>query len=103
MFEKFLEGDNPTWEQVIDSIRAVNYNTVACDIERQLPGKCCMHAVVAINHFIAEMLDEEEVRHPNLEHGMYLQLHVTIARVVVLVALQISLVLTDIIIILSCS
>ena len=42
IFERFLEGANPTWEEAIRSIRAVRLITIANDIEKQLPGK--LHA-----------------------------------------------------------
>ena len=38
IFEKFLEGVNPTWEEVLHSIRAVKLIAIADDIEKQLPA-----------------------------------------------------------------
>ena len=39
IFEKFLEGENATWGIVLCSIRTLNFNTIAHDIEKQLPGR----------------------------------------------------------------
>ena len=62
IFEKFLEGANPTWGKVINSIRVLHFIAIANDIEKQLPGKSISQCIVNINHFIAEILDEEEMR-----------------------------------------
>ena len=37
-FKKFLESNNPTWEEVLRSVRAVNLITLAERVEYQLPG-----------------------------------------------------------------
>ena len=38
IFEKFLEKENATWGEIIHSIRTLNFNVTANDIEIQLPG-----------------------------------------------------------------
>lgn len=39
IFERFLQqSENPTWGEVLSSIRKVNLITVANDIEKDLPG-----------------------------------------------------------------
>ena len=72
IFEKFLEGPNATWGKVINTIRALQLIAIADYNEKQLPGKSISQCIVSINHFIAEILDEEEMRCASLEHGMYL-------------------------------
>ena len=39
VFEEFLNGNNPTWKKVIDAIKEINFNWIAEDIEKKLPGK----------------------------------------------------------------
>jgi len=38
IFEKYLERDNPTWEEILESIRQIKLISLADTIERQLPG-----------------------------------------------------------------
>ena len=39
IFEKFLERENATWGKILSSIRRLNLNTIAHDIEKKLPGQ----------------------------------------------------------------
>ena len=39
IFEKFLERQNATWGEILHSIRSLNFNAIANDIEKQLPGQ----------------------------------------------------------------
>ena len=38
IFDKFLERKNAMWGKIIHSIRTLNFNAIANDIEKQLPG-----------------------------------------------------------------
>jgi len=38
IFEKYLERDNPTWKEILKSIRQIRLIYLVDTIERQLPG-----------------------------------------------------------------
>ena len=38
IFEKFLKRENTTWEKVLRSLRTLELEKIAVDIEKQLPG-----------------------------------------------------------------